>query len=231
MLVIDEMTPTVAPDRVVPVPVPRLVDARGKQGCRRQTFCLHPEVFVVVTDFAVRAKAIKNAAMPAVPCFRQSGVEQLHGARCKPVGRTGHGRRVPLHDEQQLGPFGKVTGLITPGTKNIRFVAQVVVPIDSPIGLVVFPDHAAGQRSLTHRNVVRHRFRAVQVSPLAAGLEGCQQGFAGMHVGVLPAVGIEDSPIGAGLVGVQAVLGLPEMPLHQGEGLFHVLASLAHAGH
>src|SRR5450830_1191899 len=67
MPVVDEMLPAVGPQAVVPVPEAGLARAVGQQRGRGQAFGLHPEVFVVVADGAVRAEAIVDAAVLRVP--------------------------------------------------------------------------------------------------------------------------------------------------------------------
>jgi hypothetical protein len=92
----------------------------------------------------------------------------------------------------------------------------------------VLPDQATGERCLALRDAGGQRQGAVQVARLAGGGVGGQHGLAGMHVGVLAAVGAE-LPLGRGLVGIQAVRGFPEALLHQLEGGGHAFAGAGHA--
>ncbi|MNT18878.1 hypothetical protein D3C72_1541050 [compost metagenome] len=133
-----------------------------------------------------------------------------------------------FHDQEQLGPFREVAGLVAPRAEDIALVVQVVIPVDSPAGRVVFPDHAVRQTRLAHGDVVRQGFRTVQIARLARRFERGQHRFARMHVGVLSTVAIQSRPVGAGHVRVQAMFGQPEALLHQFERFVQVGARFRH---
>jgi hypothetical protein len=95
----------------------------------------------------------------------------------------------------------------------------------------VFPHHVVGQRGLAHRDVVRQRFGAQQVGAVAGRFKRGDQRFAGVHIGVLAAIAVQVRPVGAGLVGVQAVLRVPEALLHQLKGFVDPRRGLRFAGH
>ena len=222
--VVDEMGPAVVPQPVVPVPVPRFPGARRQQGGGSQGLGLHPEVLVGVVHRTIRIVAVDQAPVHRIPGHGHRAVEQLAGAWQAPVGR-----RVAVQDQQQLGPFGLVPGLEAPGAEDVAAVAAVVFPVHAPVGPVVFPDQAPGQRGLAQGHVVRQQRGPLQVAALAGGLERRQEGLACVHVGVLAAVG-RQPPVGGGLVGVQAVLRFPEALFHQRPGFVQPPARLADAG-
>jgi hypothetical protein len=59
---------------------------------------------------------------------------------------------------------------------------------------------------------------AQQVGAVAGRFKRGDQRFAGVHIGVLAAIAVQVRPVGAGLVGVQAMLRVPEALLHQLKG-------------
>ena len=52
---------------------------------------------------------------------------------------------MPVEDQQQLRPLGLVAGLEAPRTEDVAAIALVVVPVDRPVRLVVFPDEPVRQ--------------------------------------------------------------------------------------
>ena len=145
----------------------------------------------------------------------------------QPVGRGA--AEAALQHQQQLGPLGEVAGLEAPGPEDVGLVVAVVVPVGRPVGAVVLPDQAAGERRLALGDGSRQRQRTGQVASLAGGGVRGQHRFAGVHVGVLAAVGA-DLPVGRGLIGVEAVGRLPEAALHQLERGGDAFACARHAG-
>src|SRR5471032_788614 len=229
VLVVDHVLPAVRPDALIPGPVLRVAAARGQQRGRGQALGLHPEIFVAVADAAVRREAVADAAVVLVPGDVHGRVEQLQGARQQPVGRAAQVLFVTFHDQQQLGPFGQVAGLVAPWAEDVGLVVAVVVAVDAPVGTVVFPNEAAGQSRLALRDVVGQRFGALQIGLVAGRFEGGQQRFAGVHIGVLAAIAGQ-LPVAVGVIGIQSIVGLPETLFHQGEGLFDVGAGRGFAG-
>src|SRR6218665_3408482 len=67
MAVVHEVRPAVVPDAVVPVPIDWLPGVQRQQGGGGQAFGLHPVVFAVIADAAVRRHAVADAAMHGVP--------------------------------------------------------------------------------------------------------------------------------------------------------------------
>src|SRR6185312_7539274 len=134
VFVVDEMRPRVFPQAPVPVPVLVLAGARRQQRRAGQRFGLHPVVFVIVADRAVWREAVTQPAVLTVPRACNGGVEQVPRGREQPV-------RVAMtgHDQQQLGPFGLMAGLETPRAEQVFRVVLVVLPIDFPVFIVVFP--------------------------------------------------------------------------------------------
>src|SRR6266446_392710 len=107
-------------------------------------------------------------------------------------------------NQQQLGPLGKVPRLVTPGAKDVALVVAVVVPVDRPVFSIMLPDQPAGQCGLALSDVASKQRGALQIAYLPSRLEGREQRFAGVHIGVLPTVRRKLAPIGARLVGVEA---------------------------
>ena len=219
------MPPAVSPQFFVPRPVRRLAGAQRQQRGGGEAFGLHPVVFVGVTQRAVRGKTVVHAAMRLVPGVLDGGGKQSLGTRQMPVGRM---ERVEL--QQQLGPFRMVAGLIAPGAVDVGFVVPVVIPIHRPVGAVMLPDHVPGQRRLTAGNGVRQRFGAVEVARFACRRERGEHRFAGVHVGVLPAIR-RKRPVRRGFVGVEAGLRLPEVFFGQPEGFGEPAFGFADAAH
>ena len=240
MFVVDHVRPCVGPQVFVPVPVFLFVETRAQQRGGGQRFGLHPEILVVVADEAVpadrcavharlparlRREAVVHAAALGVPGPRHRVVEQVARHRCEPIGGD-----VAVEDQQQLGPFGLVAGLEAPWAEQILRIVEVVVPVDVPVGVVVFPDQAAGLGCLPAGHVARQQQRAIQPARVAARLVSRQHRLAHVHVGVLAAV-IADVPVGVGLVLVQAVFGLPEARLQQDPDFLHPVARIADPSH
>ena len=137
-----------------------------------------------------------------VPCVLHCGVEQFGRAGRQPL-RAGQPICVALEYQQQLGPFGQMPGLIAPWTKDVGLVVLVVLPVHRPVGVVVLPDESVRQRRLPDCDVPRQLRRAIEIARLARGIERRQHGFAGVHVGVLPAIGGDRRPVRGGFVRVQ----------------------------
>ena len=161
-----------------------------------------------------------------VPAPRHGRVEQRHRA-----GQQPRGRPVALEDQEELGPLRQVTGLVSPGPEDVRAVVAVVLPVDGPVGVVVLPDEVARERRLPHRDVAGEGLGAIEEARVPRRLPGGEHGLAGVHVGVLSPIGIEDRPVGARLVGVQPGARLPEPVVEQRDRLVEMGARLHHAGH
>ena len=174
--------------------------------------------------------------MLRVPAAAHRHLEEMPRGRHDPVGPLAGGQPA-FQLQQQLGPFGQVTGLEAPGAEDVAAVVAVVVPVGRPVALPVLPDQRTvgrlrrGLRGQALRDRGRQRQRALQVLGVLRGVPRGQAGLAGVHVGVLAAVGRERLPVGRGLVGVQAVRGLPEARLHQREAGLQTGTGLLDAGH
>src|SRR5450830_1339610 len=215
-LLVDQVLHAVLPQLIINFPVNRNAGALRQQRGSRQRLSLHPEIFVAVAHAHVGRDTIEQSAMLLIPGHRNGGVEQGLRARRQPTGIVLQMFGMALQDQQQLGPFGHVAGLIAPGPEHVGVVVAVVVPVDTPISVIMLPDPAISQRCLAYRDVARQLFSALQIARLAAGFEGCQQGFATMHVGILATIG----RYFAGrccFICIQAVLLRPEQLFHQCE--------------
>ncbi len=126
-------------------------------------------------------------------------------------------RAMALQQQQQFRPLGHVAGLEAPRAEHITAVVAVVFPVDTPVGVVMLPDPAVGQRCLALGDVVRQQFGATQIAFFAGGFKCSDQRLAAVHVGVLSTVR-RYKAIGCRFVGVQAVGFRPEQFFHQFEG-------------
>ena len=221
---VDQMLPAVLPQLLVGLPIALLAGARGQHGGGGQRFGLYPVVLVGVVERAVAVEAIDHAAVFVIPGLRERVIEKL--LRLGQVPRLG---RVAFQDQQQLGPFGLVAGLETPRLEDVAAVVEVVIPVHRPVGAVMLPHQSAGQRGLAIDHVLGQQFRPCQVARLAGGRIGGQPRLAGVHVGVLPAV-VAEVPVRIRLVGVEAVVGVPEPLFHQLPGFVEPVLGLGDAG-
>ena len=136
-----------------------------------------------------------------------------------------------FQDQQQLRPLGKMAGLVAPGPEDVGLVVPVVIPVHGPVRLVVFPHQVAGQCRLPHRDVVRKRFRPLQVANLAGRIKCRKHGLARMHVRILSPVGGKRRPVCTGFVGIERVICGPEASFHQVECLADPRTRFFDAGH
>ena len=86
MFVVHKVLPAVGPDAVVPLPIPIVARAHSQNDSGGHALGLHPVVFAVVADAAVRRHAVVQAAVFGIPAAFYGGIEQALCAGQVPVG-------------------------------------------------------------------------------------------------------------------------------------------------
>lgn len=93
---------------------------------------------------------------------------------------------------------------------------------------MVFPHLSERRKSrLPHGDGIGEALGALGIPALARGLEGEDHRLAGMHVGILAAIGGDARPVGRCPIGMEAMRGLEEPAVERDGDLREALAASA----
>jgi hypothetical protein len=100
---------------------------------------VHPVILVVSRNRTIRGEPIVKPGVLLVPSKSHGRVKELSGPRYDPFGGA-----IPLDLKKKLAPFDVVPGLIAPRSKKIVRLVAVKIPVNGPVGAIVFPYQPVG---------------------------------------------------------------------------------------
>src|SRR6185437_8635536 len=207
MLQIDEMGQRVTPGALVVGPVSFIAGRRREHGGGADRLGGRPIARARIFDRHVAAEAVVEAALVRVPAVIPADVLQVNGLRQQPVGVA-----MPRQYAEQFGPFDLMTGHDAAGGLDAGAIAGTMLPVRSPVRIVVLPDETADAGCDPARQGVGNPVSPVEIGLVPGRFIGGDERLAEVHVGVLTPVAGDLGEILAG--GVEGeVLAAEEVAL------------------